>query len=356
MHTSKLTRTVFILALGVGLSGCGGHDEKSAGAQPGRSVQARTQVIQQTVEAVVHASPATVVAAERAEVGSRLMGYIRDIAVLEGQAVTRGQRLFTVDPLDVQGQVEQARLAVAQAESSLADAKADYDRFSSLYKEEAVSRQQFDKMTLQHELATSRLEQAKAALATASGQLRYASVSAPLAGVVTRKLANAGDLATPGRPLLVIENPARLQIETQVPEAVLRAIRPGQSVSVEVDGVSGVLQGRVAQISPAADPVSHTFLVKLDVQAAGLRSGAFARVLFATGERRLLAVPRAALVNRAGIEGVFIVDAQGVAHFRMLRSGSEANGQVEVQAGLSAGERVVVEGAQQLESGDKVTS
>jgi RND family efflux transporter MFP subunit len=342
------------LVLALLLAGCGGHEE--AGKAPAaRAMPGKSMVVALDARAAYHAAPATVVALDRAEVASRLMGYISNIAVAEGQGVTRGQRLFTVDPLDVQGGVDQARASVSQAESAHADAKADYERFGNLYKEEVVSKQQFDKAKLQFDLAAARLTQAKAGLGTASGQLRYASVTAPIAGVVTRKLANAGDLAAPGKPVLVIENPARLQVETQVPEEVLGRLKPGLAVPVEIDGVAGQVEGKVANISPAADPVSRTFLVKLDVPAQGLRSGTFARVLFPAGESKTLAVPAAALVNRAGIDGVFVLGPDGIAQFRMVRRGAEVAGLVEIQAGVQAGERVVIEGAQKLESGDKVT-
>jgi len=346
--------TIAALGLVFVLAGCGGHEEASQ-APAQRTVAARSIVVAPDARAAYHAAPATVVATERAEVASRLMGYISNIAVVEGQAVTRGQRLFSVDPLDVQGQVDQARAGVAQAESAYIDAKADFERFGNLYKEEVVSRQQLDKAKLQHDLAAARLAQAKAGLGTASGQMRYATVTSPIAGVVTRKLANAGDLAAPGKPVLVVENAARLQIETNVPEDVLGRLKPGLLVPVEVDGVSGQIEGKVARISPAADPVSRTFLVKLDVAAQGLRSGAFARALFPAGESTTLAVPAAALVNRAGIDGVFVLDKNAVAQFRMVRRGAEVAGLVEIQAGLQAGERIVVEGADKLESGDKVT-
>lgn len=350
MQNKKISALILALLL----AGCGGHDE-AAKAPAAPTAQARSMVVAADARVAYHAAPATVVALDRAEVASRLMGYISNIAVVEGQAVTRGQRLFTVDPLDVQGQVDQARGGVLQAESAYADAKADYDRFNNLFKEEVVSRQQLDKAKLQYDLAAARLSQAKAGLGTASGQLRYATVTSPIAGVVTRKLANAGDLAAPGKPVLVVENPARLQIETQVPEVVLSQLKPGQTVPVEVDGIAGQIEGKVARISPAADPVSHTFLVKLDVPAQGLRSGSFARALFPAGESKTLAVPVAAVVNRAGIEGVFVLDKGGIAQFRMVRRGGEVGDLVEIQAGLQAGERIVVEGAEKLESGDKVT-
>jgi RND family efflux transporter MFP subunit len=356
MSHRTLTRTALLPTLTLALLGCGGHQEPAADERRAATVPARTERITASTQTAVHASPAVVVAAERVEVASRLMGYIRDIAVSEGQAVSRGQRLFSVDPLDVEGQVAQARLAVTQAEAAHADAKADHERFANLFKEEAVSRQQHDKAKLQYDLAAARLEQARAALTTAGGQLRYASVTAPMAGVITKKLAHAGDLAAPGRPVLVLENPARLQVETQVPEAVLRNLKPGITVPVEVDGAAAPVDGRVAQISPAADPTSHTFLVKLDIHAAGLRSGTFARVLFPSGQRELLLVPRAAVVNRAGIEGVFVVDDQGSAHFRMVRSGGVHDGRVEIQSGLRPGEQIAVDGTERLESGDRVAS
>ena len=351
---SKLPLSALALTLVLGLlPGCERHAAESPKAET-RTVQAVTAQVQLTALPVYHAAPATIVSEQRVEVASRLMGYLRDIAVVEGQAVARGQRLFTVDPLDVQGQVEQSRLAVRQAEDAYQDAKTDYERFGNLLKEEVVSRQQYEKMKLQHDTAATRLAQAQAGLATASGQLRYATVTAPMAGVVTRKMADAGDLANPGQPVLVLENPARLQVETQVPQAVLATLKPGQSVMVEVDALDKPVQAKVARLSPAADPVSRTFQVKLDLQAAGLKSGAYARALFPLAERQALLVPASALVNRAGIQGLFVVGQDGIAQFRMVRGGAAKDGQVEIQAGLEPGERIVVEGAAGLASGDKV--
>ena len=106
----------------------------------------------------------------------------------------------------------------------------------------------------------------------------------------------------------------------------------------------------------SSDPLTRTFLVKLDVPAAGLRSGLFARALFPQGEREALTVPAAALVNRAGIVGVFVVGQDGIVQFRMVRSGEGRDGTVEILSGLGAGERVVTGGADKLESGDKVGS
>lgn len=350
-----VSRTTLLLTAALLLAGCGAEDKTETAAGEARSVQARVEAVTVAELPTHHAAPATVVARERVEVASRLMGYIREINVAEGAAVKAGQRLFTVDPLDVEGQVAQARLAVQQAEDAWRDAVADYERHANLLKEEVVTRQQYEKMKLNRDLAATRLAQARAQLATAGGQLRYATVTAPIGGVVTRKLADRGDLATPGQPVVVLESAGPMQVETHVPEAILARIKPGQTVQVEIDGVSGPVEARIARIVPAADPVSRTFLVKLDLAQPGLRSGSFARVLFPLASRQALTVPAAALVQRAGIEGVFVVNAEGIAQFRMVRSGERQNGRVEIQAGLAAGERVVVEGAERLANGYKVT-
>jgi RND family efflux transporter MFP subunit len=347
-----------VIALALTLAGCSGEESAKAAAAAAtaqRTVQAQTTILQAGESLATTATTGSVVALESVHVASRLMGYIRDIAVVEGQAVKQGQRLFTIDPLDIEGAVEQARLGLRQAEDAMKDAKADYDRFENLYKDEVVSRQQYEKMKLNHDIAVSRAAQAKAGLGTAQGQMRYATVTSPINGVVTQKMANEGDIAAPGHPVLMVENPARLQVQTAVSEDLYRGIRLGQEVMVEIDGQDKPVSAKVGRLSPAADPTTHTYSIKLDIAAPGLRSGSFARVLFPTGKRSVLAVPAAAVLDRAGITGVFVIDAQGAAQYRMVRVGKAAGGLVEVLSGLTTGERVVTGNAQAVNNGDKVS-
>jgi len=344
-----------VFAIALTLIGCSGEEAAKSVPAAQRMVQVQTTVLQASENLATTATTGTVVALESVHVASRLMGYIRDIAVEEGQAVKQGQRLFTIDPLDIEGAVEQARLGLKQAEDAMKDAKADYDRFDNLYKDEVVSRQQYEKMKLNHDIAVSRAAQAKAGLGTAQGQMRYATVTSPINGVVTQKLANAGDIAAPGHPVLMLENPARLQVQTAVAEDLYKGIRLGQDVMVEIDGQAKPVNAKVSRLSPAADPMTHSYPIKLDIAAPGLKSGAFARVLFPTGKRSVLAVPVAAVLDRAGITGVFVVDTQGAAQYRMVRVGKVVGGLVEVLSGLNAGDRVVTGNAQAVNNGDKVS-
>jgi RND family efflux transporter MFP subunit len=352
--TKYALATPLLIALALALAGCGGQEEHTAGPAAPTSVQAQVSVIQPVETVATSAAPGTVVALESVKVASRLMGYIRDIAVAEGQAVKAGQRLFTIDPLDIEGGVAQARLGLDQADKAMQDAKADYDRFSALYKDEVVTRQQYEKMKLNYDIAVSRAAQAKAGLGTAEGQMRYATVTSPIQGIVTQKLANEGDIAAPGHPVLMVENPARLQVQTSVTGEVFKTLKLGQEMSVEIDGFDAAIAAKVARLSPAADPMTHTYMVKLDIAAPGLQSGAFARVLFPLGKRTVLAVPKAAVLDRAGIAGVFVVDAQGIAQYRMVRTGGEVNGQVEILSGINPGEKVVTGNAEAVNNGNKI--
>lgn len=354
--------TPFVLAIAVAfaaslsLTGCGGEHEKTAAAVAQHTIQAGVVTLQPSQSEVLSAMPGTVVAEESVMVASRLMGYIKNIAVAEGQPVKVGERLFTIDPMDIEGGVTQARLGADQAEKAMQDAKADFDRFAALYKDEVVTRQQYEKMKLNYDIAASRAAQAKAGLSTAQGQLKYAVVTSPINGVVVQKFANEGDIAAPGHPVLQVENPAHLQVQTAVPEEIYAGLKLGAQIKVEVDGLAQPVTAKIARLSPAADPVAHTHLVKLDISAADLHSGTFARVLFPTDKQMVLQVPQEAVLNRAGITGVFVVNDKGVAEYRMVRTGRTDNGQVEILSGLAAGDRVVTRNAAAVSNGDLVRS
>ncbi|MEW6445435.1 MAG: efflux RND transporter periplasmic adaptor subunit [Pseudomonadota bacterium] len=355
MRTPKhLFIVVPFVALMLGLGGCGHEQPTVAVSAPTRDMPALL-VEAKTLEMSVTAPAAgSVVAVESVQLGSRMMGYIRDLKVIEGQTVKKGELLFVIDPVDVQGAVAQAQQGLVQAEAALKDARADYERFEQLYKDEVVNRQQFDKMKLNYEVAQSRVAQARAGLTQARGQFEYTRVTSPIDGVVTGKFANEGDMAAPGHAVVSVEDVSRLQVQTSVPESVFRHLSLGMAVDVELEGQPKVMTARIARLIPNADPMSRTYPVKLDVEAPGLRSGLFARVLFTTGTRQVLAVPGRAVIERAGIRGVFVADAQGIAQFRMVRTGVRANGMTEILSGLMAGERVVSEGASGMENGDRI--
>lgn len=348
---------VIAIAAGLLLAGCSEKPADHAATAVTNTVKANVVLVNPGNTAIIATAPGNVVAQQQAQIASRLMGFIREINVDVGQKVKAGQRLFSVDPADIQGQVSQANAGLAQARAALADAKNDYDRFGALYKEEAIPKAQWDKIRLQYLVAQQQAAAAQAGVNTANAQMRYATLTAPFAGIITQKLANVGDLAAPGHPILMLENPDKLQVQTQVSADVYAHLQPGSPASLSVDGQTTALTGKVAQLVPAADPMSRTYQVKIDLPAGHtLRSGMFVQVGFAIGERPSLRVPASAVLDRAGITGVFVVDKQNIAHYRMVRAGDTSNGLTDIQSGLGAGERVVSPVPAGLQSGDKVVS
>ena len=339
------------------ISGCSEHAKDQQTAVPGATVQATVMTVEKASLPVVFTAPGNVIAQQQAMIASRLMGFLREINVQEGQHVVAGQKLFAVDPTDIQGQMAMARAGLSQAEAAMADAKNDYDRFGALYKDEAIPKMQWDKIRLQYQMTQQQVGMARAGFETASAQMRYATVTAPFAGVITQKMANAGAMAAPGQPVLMLENTDRLQVQTNVANDVFDQLKLGSAVSIMGEGKSVDIAGKVANLVPSADPTTHSHLVKIDLpKDSGLRSGSFVQVAFALGQRDGMRLPESAVLTRAGITGVFVVDAQGIAKYRMVRTGATSAGQVEILAGLNPGERVVTTSASALQNGDKVTS
>lgn len=298
--------------------------------------------------------PGSVVSDQKAQISSRLMGFIKDFEVKEGQEVKRGELLFSIDSTDVKSGILKASSGYQQAKAALLDAKLDFKRFKKLYEEESVSKQQFDKINLQYKIAQEQIFSAKTGLNQAKSQLRYANVTAPFDGVVVKKMASAGDLSAPGSPVLSLENKNSLSVETQVSHELYAALRLGDTASILLDGIEEPLEGVIYTMVSAADPKSRTHTVKLSLhEISNVNSGIFARVSFKRGERQTMMVPQTAILNRSGIEGVFVAEGD-TAYFNMVRLGEIIGDNIEIKSGVNLADIVVVSNNKSLLNGDKL--
>ena len=204
--------------------------------------------------------------------------------------------------------------------------------------------------------AQSRIRQARAAVEAARVARLDANVTAPFEGRVTAKLVDAGDLAAPGRPLIVMERGDGYRVDLEVPESYAHLVRVGQSVAVRVPSAgSAELEGTVEVVVPAADPRSRTSVVQVGVPTAEtLRSGMFARADLTVAERPLMRLPVTAVVQKGQLTGVYIVDENETARFRLIRTGRSDGDQVDVISGLSPGTRLVAAPPLQLANGSAV--
>jgi RND family efflux transporter MFP subunit len=299
----------------------------------------------------------TVRAAQTSQVSSQMMGNIIEIRSHEGDRVQSGQVLATIDDAQPRSAADQAKaaLAVAKNEVSAADsdlvlAQTTLQRYQQLYDKKSVSPQEFDEIKARYQSAEARRDitrageaQASAALTQAQTSLSYTQIRAPFSGVVTEKKADTGTLASPGMPIFTLEDTRSFRLEVTVDESDIHFVHVGQIAPLSIDGLGNIqLSGKIAQIVPAADTASRSFLVKVELPTdARLRSGLFGRARIARDERSSLFIPRTSLVERGQLQGVYVLDANQIAGLRYVTLGRSTGEQVEVLSGLQAGEKFV---------------
>ncbi|MGH8372611.1 MAG: efflux RND transporter periplasmic adaptor subunit [Gammaproteobacteria bacterium] len=327
------------------------HNENTGGPVDATAALDTATLIVKAQPGPVYATvPGTVVSLNRAEISSRLTGYVRSVEVRAGDRVRAGQHLLSIDSSDVRGNLQQAQAGLNQAQAVYDEADINYKRYTTLFPQGAVSRMQLDAAERQYTTAKAQLESAQAGLRMANAALGYADVQAPFAGVVVEKLVDPGDLATPGKPLLVVEDERALEVQSYVPDDVYAVLHVGRQIpfAAGTTAYTGVLKSAVA----AADAQTHTHLIRLSVPAgSALTSGLYVRVHVPIGEQPAVWIPGSALTERAGITGVFVIGTDDRAQFRLVRVGNVDASQVEIQSGLADGERVVLKPGAQIDNG-----
>ncbi len=235
---------------------------------------------------------------------------------------------------------------VLQAEAQLSQARRNLARESKLQKQGASTQE-----TVKSLLDATRI--AEAAFKEARTMLDYTIITAPFSGTVTKKIANIGDLASPGIVLLMIENGDALQVLAQVPESLLLTVKQGDIVPVQIPAASLVIEGVVAEVAPAANPLSRTAPVKINIPSSpDLRVGQFARIGLRGNDEKTIMVANSAVLSKGQMDIVFVYDAlTQTADMRLVKTGAEHGDQVEILAGLEPGEQVVVSSVERLQDG-----
>lgn len=323
------------------LAACGKHDPSHTAAPDLPAVAVKVQAAKLQPHVATEEVVGTVRSKLRAMVEAKISGRVLEYTATPGAMVKAGDLLARLENQEIQAKVDQAKAMLDQAER-------DFARQKQLIASNATTRQDFD-------AADARVKVATAGVNEAETMFGYAKVTAPFDGVITRKLADVGDLAMPGKPLLEIEAPTALRFEADLPEAILDRITMGAKMQVKVASVSNPLEATVSEIAPVADPVSRTFQVKLDLpKADGLRTGQFGRVSVPVAEVKLLMVPNASVIKRGQMELVFVTKG-GKAALRLVKTGRALNGSIEVLSGLEEGEQVVISDVAKLADGQPVT-
>ncbi len=318
------------------LTGCGSKEEPATtvvSAAPQKTIQVVVVEAQSTSVPIRVEVTGQVAPIFQATLSSRIQGTIDKLLVREGSRVSKGQLLIQLDSRDLQADL-------ARAHAEVENAKAHLDRMNQLYAQDAVSKQEMENATRAYRVAEANRRAVEA-------QLSYTMVRAPFEGVITEKKVEAGELASPGQPLLKMEDPQRLRLEATVAEGDLKSVSRGDKIPVVIDALGGqALTGLVSQILPAGDPQTHTFMVKVDLpKTPGLKTGMFGRFQLDKGLTQTILVPSAAVVERGEFSSLYVVGSDQTARLRWVKLGRRFEQQVEILSGLNIGERVLVDGS-----------
>lgn len=299
----------------------------------------------------------TLHARESATLSAQVMGRVQRVLVRAGDRVRAGQTLVLLDAAAYEAAADQSEAAVKAAESQQLAAQTNAGlaqstlaRYQQLQAQKSVSPQEMDEVSRRAEAASAQVDALKAQAgamraqqAAARTTLAYTHIEAPFSGIVTARMVDPGVVASPGLPLLTIDSAGPLQLQTTVAESALRSLRQGMKVDVSVDSAEPLrLTGTVAEIVPAADPASHSFLIKIDLPPDGnLRAGAYATAEIPTGSKPAILVPRSAIVVRGSLDCAYALDSAGVAQLRYVTLGPPHGEAVEVLSGITGGEKLV---------------
>lgn len=328
------------------LAACGSRPGATPAPEP-PAVTARLAVAERVAADRRIELAGTVAAEKSSAVSSRVMAMVTAVHVALGDEVRAGQTLISIDPSAAEGQVAQARGGLAQAEAALTLARRNHERYQALAASQSASELELDMARTQFEQAQGAVEQARGGVAAASSVARESRVVAPFAGRVAARLVEVGDLASPGRPLVMIESQTGRRLVVAVPEtiAVAAALTPGATLAVALDARPdlGEIAGHVAEVSPGPDPATHAYTVKIDLPVTDIAAGAAGRTLLTVGRRDAVRVPREALLESGGLTLVVVRDAQGRAQTRVVTVGDRgADGRIEILSGLTGGESVAL--------------
>ena len=313
--------------------------EPAAGAE---TTEGRMKQVPRVEQAV-----GTVRAVHETAIAAKLLAKIMEVNITAGQAVHRGDVLVRLDDEDLAARVEQAQSSASAARSARDQAKIEYDRIKQLMEQAAASKIEWDRVQTALKTAEAELQRAEQAVKESNTVAGYATIRAPMDGVVIDKRVEVGDTATPGQILLTLYDPTRMQLVASVRESLTRRLQVGQTIGVNIETIGHTCEGRVSEIVPEAEAASRTFLVKVTGPCPpGVYTGMFGRLLIPLDDESVLVIPRSAVEQVGQLELVKVIEHDRLRR-RAVKLGRPFGDEVEVLSGLREGERVAVRPTQE---------
>lgn len=303
----------------------------------------------------------TVSARQTAMISTRHMGFVERVYVKQGDRVQAGQLLLTINSEDLKARRLQAEAMVAEAQAAAANAERDQQRFRALHAQKSVSDKELENIELNRTSMQAKLQMAQQGLKEVKAMMAYTAIKAPFSGVVTQKMVDAGSMANPGHPLLVIEQTGDVNITAALPEDYLKFVKVGDTLRAEIKAVDREVAGIVTELSPSASMTGGSYQIKVNPIAshADLNPGMYASLRIPTKSSvktpGRIWVEASSVVRRNQLTGIYVASAEGRAQLRWVRLGETSGERVEVLAGLNANEQVLRLGEGKLYNGRKIS-
>jgi RND family efflux transporter MFP subunit len=296
---------------------------------------------------------------EEVTIGAEIDGIIKTVRANEGTIVTKGMLLATIDDIEYSQGLLSTQASLRQAEATFANTKIEFSRKEALYKEELVTKQQFDDVSTRFTLAESEVERAKASLAIAKQKLDKTKIYAPLASRIKEKVVSTGDFVKIGTRLFSLIQLNPLKLRFSVSERDVGKMKIGQDVLVKVDAFPGrEFKGKVSIVFPSLEEKTRTLTIEalLPNTDGILKPGLFARVVLYTGTAKdTVVIPVTSLLYEADKIRVFIVEGDRSKE-RLVKLGNKYGDVMEILEGVNEGDKIVIAGQQGLSEGARVSS
>ena len=302
-----------------------------------------------------------IVSEQTANISSRIMGTISRIYVKVGDRVAKGQTLISISSPDMLSRRAQTDANIAAAEANLSNAKKDFDRYTNLFKKQSASAKELDNITLQYNAAKAALEAARQMRNETSNMIGYTTITAPFSGTVSQRMADEGNMANPGMPLLSIVENSELQVTAMVSESDISRIKKGSEASAHVKALAKTVPLVVSAISPSSNETGGLYQVKFNIPSEhkkDLLSGMYVNINIPVSRdsnqitnNEGIYVPASALIKKDQLTEIYTVSQQKTALLRLVRTGRTMGNQVEIISGLAAGEQFILNAEGKLYNG-----
>jgi RND family efflux transporter MFP subunit len=300
---------------------------------------------------------------QTAVISTRVMGFVTSVNVDVGEQVHPGKLLATISNADLEAKKGQVQALVAEAEAALSDAQKDYERFSELSKNESASKKEFENATLHYHALQAKAESARQMLKEVDAMLSYTRLTSPIAGVVVQKNLDAGSMASPGVPILVLEKKGSFQVSASVSEQDIAFVKDGAPAEIVVKATGKRMVGKVSEVSPSGSLSGGQYQLKVtipDKENSGLFSGMYVSLSIQSSQLPVestggVVVPASSIVYTDQLAGIYTVSGNQTALLRWVKLGKPHGQEVEVLSGLRSDEKFILESEGKLYNGVPVS-